>query len=396
MEGLPEYNDQNEPMAYRLTATLQGQKDAAEIFYQKCAKLFTEIGLTQCVKDPCLYYKLGDKFENNVYVLQYVDDFLITGPEGETMDSVKKMLRDKLHCNSIAEATEFLSIRITRDRKQKVIYIDQEAQIDKVLTKYQMTDCKPKDTPMELGCQLSKQQECTTEFNYQSCIPSLLYVVMGTRPDIAHAVGVLCRHVKNPGEPHAKAAKRVLRYLKGTKGLRLKIGGTRTGTHVELFADSDHASNDPDNRKSTTGLALYIGEDIIEWMSRLQEIIASSTTFAEYIALHTGLTGIIHWTEFLQLLNMHDGKPATVHEDNQQCIRWAETNMINQRNRAVEIKYHRIREYVNNGLMKMKYIETEKQIADILTKPLGREVFQRHRDMLNVVQPPQYLVDDIT
>lgn len=95
---------------------------------------------------------------------------------------------------------------------------------------------------------------------------------------------------------------------------------------------------------------------------------------------------MIHWTEFLQELGIHDGKPATVYEDNQQCIRWAETNMINIRNRAVEVKYHRIRDYVQRNWIKVFYRPTDHMVADIFTKPLSKPVFEKHRTALRMVE----------
>ena len=154
---------------------------------------------------------------------------------------------------------------------------------------------------------------------------------------------------------------------------------------MTMFVDADYANSDVDTRKSTTGYAYYIGSDLIEWMSRLQDIIASSSTYAEYIALHTGLNAIIHWTEFVDLVKLCNQRPVTVMEDNQQCIRWAETDMINVRNRAVEVKYHRLRHYYKTGWFKIVYTPTANMVADILTKPLGKVLIDKFRPQLNVV-----------
>ena len=119
----------------------------------------------------------------------------------------------------------------------------------------------------------------------------MLYLSTRTRPDISFAVGVLCRHLKNHGNEHIAAAKHLLRYLKGTKHYKFKLGRKYNNDedmhHNSLFVDADYANSDPEFRKSTTGFGYYIGTDLIEWISRLQDIIASSSTYAEYIAMHT-------------------------------------------------------------------------------------------------------------
>ena len=132
----------------------------------------------------------------------------------------------------------------------------------------------------------------------------------------------------------------------------------------------------------------------MEWCSKLQDLIASSTTFAEYIAVHMGLSAIIHWTEFCRLKKVHNNKPTTIFEDNQQCIRWSVTDMINSKNRAVEIKYHRIRHYVKEKWIRMIYTPTEDMVADILTKPLGWMRFSKLRDRLMICDTDESQVDD--
>ena len=377
-------------VVYRLNSTLQGQKDAAELFYSKCSRRLTDAGFTKCLRDPCLYYRTGHLPQDNLYILQYVDDFLISGPEGSHMDKLKSVLINDLHCKTVDDGEQYLGMRITRDRPRCTIYLDQEEYIKNLLLKYGMDNCKPISTPMEPGLHLPKVSETQDRkaFDFTSCIPTVLYISTRTRPDISFAIGILCRHLKNYGPEHIAAAKHLLRYLQGTKHFRFKLGKVYSESedkyHMTVFVDADHANSDIETRKSTTGYAVYIGTDLLEWMSRLQDIIASSSTYAEYIALHTSLSAIIHWTELAQLLRVHNSRPVSVMEDNLQCIRWAETDMINVRNRTVEVKYHRLRHYYKAKWFKIIYTPTENMIADMFTKPLTKILFEDFRNQINV------------
>jgi hypothetical protein len=387
--GIPQYDADGNKVVYRLNSTLQGQKDAAELFYSKCGKALLAIGLQRSVKDPCLYYYLGNSPNENIYVVQYVDDFLLSGPPGHKMEGIKTLLTTKLHCKTIDTAVNYLGLHFIRNHKARTITIDQQRYIDDLLVKFGMDDAKPQKTPAEEKLLLFHQDETTTDFEYKSCVPSILFVVSRTRPDIAFVTGVLCRFLKHPGPTHVAAVKRVMRYLVGTKHYKFKLGGiyneNENPHHITMYVDADYASSDTMRRRSVTGFTIFLGRDLMEWLSKMQSIPASSTTYAEYIALHTGLSGVIHWTELCRELGLSNGTPATVFEDNKQCIRWADTNMINVRNRAVEVCYHRIRHYINERWMKMVYKPTIDMIADLLTKPLGRIAFERLRTHFNLV-----------
>lgn len=190
-----------------------------------------------------------------------------------------------------------MGLRITRDCEKKIVYLDQEHYINDILSKYDMLSSKPQKTPMTEGLVFPTEGTTSTDFNHQSCIPSIMYVVARTRPDIAYTMSILCQHIKHATKEHETAAKRVLRYLNGTKSYRLRLGGLYATNEdlyqLSMFVDASYGTNSA-SRKSTTGFIIYLGKDPLERSSRLQDIVASSSTFAKYIALHIGLTGIIH------------------------------------------------------------------------------------------------------
>jgi len=150
-----------------------------------------------------------------------------------------------------------------------------------------MEDCKPNATPLEVGYQsLCTVDDCprSNQKQYQSLIGSLLYLAMTTRPDIVHSVAKLAQRCSDPHKEHEVAAKRVLRYLKGTSGLQLHYA--QSGMPVHCYVDADWAGDSID-RKSFSGWAFFMAGAAFSWESKKQSIIAFSSTEAEYVALST-------------------------------------------------------------------------------------------------------------
>ena len=186
-------------------------------------------------------------------------------------------------------AKKILGMRITRDRKNRTLNLSQSEYIKKVLKRFNMQDAKPVNTPLASHFRLTKemcpkaQEEVDKMSNilYSSVVGSLMYAMVCTRPDIAHAVGVFSRYMSNPGMEHWSAVKWILRYLRGTTTNALCfIGSSST---LSGFVDSDLAG-DVDTRRSTTGYVFTVGGTAVSWISRLQKVNALSTTEAEYVA----------------------------------------------------------------------------------------------------------------
>ena len=147
---------------------------------------------------------------------------------------MKAALMHRYRMKDLGEAEWILGMKVERQREQRTILLSQQSYIEKLLEEYGMSDCKPADTPEQVGVTLSKADGAQTQQErdemrlkpYLALVGALLYLMCSTRPDIAHAVGMLSRFMQNPGEKHWMAAKRVLRYLKGTKHQGLTLGGT--------------------------------------------------------------------------------------------------------------------------------------------------------------------------
>lgn len=188
-----------------------------------------------------------------------------------------------------------------------------------------------------------------------------------SRPDISFSVNYLSRFNNNPGKRHWLAAKRILRYLKGTIDDRLTF--SKSDHLLRGYSDSDFA-NDLDERKSVSGYVFKLFGGVISWRSRKQTTISLSTTEAEYVALNSCCQEAI-WLKGLyqELIPKCDEVPV-LFCDNQSALCIAKNHMYSNRTKHIDIKHHFIRELFEKGFVDMKYIRSEDMLADMFTKPL--------------------------
>src|SRR5271167_4009163 len=195
----------------------------------------------------------------------------------------------------LSAANYILGMIIKRDRAKRKLWLNQRKYVETILQRFNMQDSKPVKVPISIGVRLSAEQcpktqeeeEDMSRVPYASAVGSLMYAMVCTRPDIAHAVGVLSRFMSKPGKEHWDAVKRVFRYLRGTSDYSLcyhcKSSGAPHSVCIHGFVDSDWAG-DIDKRRSTSGYVFTMFGGAISWMSKRQPVVALSTTEAEYMA----------------------------------------------------------------------------------------------------------------
>jgi len=217
---------------------------------------------------------------------------------------------------------------------------------------------------------------------YKEMIGSLMYLT-NTKPNICFAVNTLSQYMVEPRRVHWIAAKHILRYLKGTVDYGLRYT-TDHEINLQGYTDADWAGSVTD-RKSTSRCCFNLGSTVISWLNRKQSSVALSTAEAEYMAaclasgeavwLHKMISGL-----FDQVVDV-----TCIWCDNQSRIKMTENPVFHDRTKHIEIKYHYIRDMVEKGAIKLQYIATDEQTADVFTKPLSRVKLEHFRDKLGVV-----------
>ena len=213
----------------------------------------------------------------------------------------------------LGEESSYLRIEI--HRKLEGIFINQTGYINKLLKKFNTIDCNPTCLPIDPKTYLQKNTGTrrVDPVAYRSLVGSLLYLAH-TRPDITYAVSCISHYMQEPEETHLQAAKKVLRYLKGTASHGLLFSKT-SSERLYSYSDSDWGM-DLDTRCSTSGILHRIGTTSIAWSSKLQPTILLSSTEAEYKALTEASKDIIHYRRLLQELGYLDKNPTILLSDN--------------------------------------------------------------------------------
>ena len=226
------------------------------------------------------------------------------------------------------------------------------------------------------------EEERANQLQYQKRIESLMFLMTGTRIDLAFVIGKLSQFCCDPTVRHMNAVNRVLKNIRGTTSLGLRYQGTGT---PKGFADSAYG-DDQEDRKSTYGFALLCGQAACVWYSRKQRGVATSTTEAEYVALAEGGKTIVWTTRWLQGVRfraLNEG-PMTLLGDNKGAIGLTRNPEHHQRTKHIDVQYHYIRQLVEDEAVTIDYIPTAQMAADILTKPLNKKLFEQCRELLGM------------
>jgi hypothetical protein len=311
---LPEGRREPEKVA-KLHKCLYGLKQSPREWYSRLADYLRTQGYIPSHFDPCVFV-LTTGIQ---YIAVYVDDITIYGPANSTMDSIKRALKSEFQVTDLGDVHWLLGIQIEIDNL--AISLSQTAYIDTVLSRFQMEQCHPVNLPIDPNAKLSKYEGTNDPSRtklYQQIVGSLMYCVTGTRPDLAFVVTFLSRFSNNPSSQHLQAVKRVLRYLKGTRTLKLRYPKFQPLSLVG-YTDADYA-NCVDTRRSISGYIFKFGNSTIAWRSQKQKSVATSTTEAEYMALSLCRKQLVWLQGALKELKMSSDIPTAIMCDNQSTI----------------------------------------------------------------------------
>ncbi|GKB86567.1 retrovirus-related pol polyprotein from transposon TNT 1-94 [Tanacetum coccineum] len=254
------------------------------------------------------------------------------------------------------------------------IFINQAKYALETLKKYGMDLSDPVDTPMVDRLKLDEDLMGipVDQTRFRGMVGSLMYLT-ASRPDLVFAVCMCARYQAKPTKKHLEAIKRIFRYLKGTINMGLWYPKDNAMS-LTAYADADHAGCQ-DSRRSTSGSAQFLGDRLVSWSSKKQKSTAISTIKAEYIAMSGCCAQILWMRSQLKDYGFLFNK-IPLYCDNKSAIALSCNNVQHSRSKHIDIRHHFIREQVENGVVELYFVETNYQLADILTKALPRERFE--------------------
>jgi hypothetical protein len=367
-----------EKLVWRLTRALYGLKQAALAWWKELDASMKQMGFTRLRSDAGIF--VNKKY--GIIVIVYVDDCIFLGKDLKRVLQAKEAFMIKWECRDIGEAKEFLRMRIRREGRKLIL--DQHVYLDKIVTRFNLQKSNSVYTPLPYGYEPEENKETATatqRLEYQSVIGSLLYIMLGTRPDVSFAVIKMAQFSANPSLKHLNVAKHIIQYLNTTRERCLVYDGA-SNKGLIAFTDSDWAS-DKIKRRSQTGFFFMIAGAIFSWQSRAQKTVALSSTEAEYMALSDCSRQAV-WIKSLLLELGINVEPIHINGDNQGSIFIGSNPVQEKRSKHIDIRYHYIRQCIEDKKVSLYFVEGAVNPADMFTKNLGRVKFQQFRDQLGL------------
>jgi len=372
----------NNDKVYKLRKALYGLKGSPRIWYDCFNEYVKCLGFERCNYDYCLYSKVDN--EGLIFILLFVDDLLICSKSTEKIAKVKAKLKKRFKMKDMGKVKSYIGIEIKVKRLDKtVLTLTQEEYITSLANRYKIIKSKLYDTPMETKLKLEPAKEINPDIMYRNLIGALLYIALGTRPDVAFSVNYLSRYQNCYDETHFKYALRVLKYLYLTRSFKLTYYKNDTAEILDSFVDADWAGDAVD-RKSTSGYVIRLFGNVVFWKSKKQSSITKSSTSAEYVALSEVVTEINAIREMIKSFNLECKKPTKVYEDNKGAVIIARNGNFTKNSKHIEVQYHYVHENYLNRTIDVVKIKTDDNMADIFTKALDKRTFEKFRDMLKL------------
>ena len=361
----------------RLRKALYGLKQAGRVWNKTLHATLRDLGFIRLKSDASLYLYRRDA--TRIIMPVFIDDITIASTSAAETDRIVQQLSSYYKLRDLGPTSFLLGIQITRDRPNRRISISQRQYILDMLEKYGFASCSSVQTPMDPGKRLStadcpstrEERAAVQNLPYISAVGSLMYLATCTRPDIAYAVSVLARFNANPGQAHWQAVKHLFRYLKGSLDLQLTYGPAATKELFVTYSDADYAG-DSDTLRSTGAYVVMMGTGAVDWTSKLQTVVAQSTTEAEYMAANQAGRDIAWMRNLLTEFGYNlSHSPSTLYMDNNSAIAVAKNPEHFGRLKHMQLRLYWLRDVIEDGQISPEYVQTDLMVADILTKALS-------------------------
>ncbi|XP_016178828.1 uncharacterized protein LOC107621313 [Arachis ipaensis] len=287
------------------------------------------------------FFALGEG-EATTYLIVYVDDIIIAAPKHEMVDNVKHKLQSIFKLKILGDLKFFLGLELSLSKDG--ITLSQRKYTLSLLEETGFLGCKPANTPMDanMKLRLDEGDHIPDASSYRRLIGRLKYLTI-SRPDITFAVVKLAQYMENPRTPHLEAVHHVLRYLKAapTQGL---LFSSKSKFHLSMYTDADWGSC-LDTRRSTTGYCTFLGDSLVSWKSKKQDVVSRSSTETEYRALANVACEVLSIISLLKFMHV-EVNSAMIFCDNVSAIQTATNPTLHERSKHIEIDCHFVREKV--------------------------------------------------
>jgi thymidine kinase len=384
----------------KLNKALYGLRQAPRLWSRHFTASLRKLGFVQSEADPGLYYAQGKM--GVVYCCIYVDDGILIGHKDDTEFFRSQILttfvgrNEPLEKNGHIEKLTYVGLEITRDRKKRKIWLTQNDLVKKLEERFKsyLTTDNPeyKDTGKRTPITRNLSDGPEIKFPIRKAVGSLMYLAQGSRPDLCYAIKEMSRYLEKPTKEAAKTAIRCIKYVIDTRNYGVVLGntdGTLNEDHnpvMNAYSDADFAS-EPGKRRSTTGNVIRLDNSTIWWKCVLQKLTATSTCEAEYYSAFNCAKQIMHMRVLHEEFRKYSSgnfekndddtvggiansiEPTKLLVDNTSTITVLKSDLPTTRSKHFEVKLSYVADKVERNLIKLEWVNTLENIADMLTKP---------------------------
>lgn len=368
---------EGQPAYLRLLKSLYGLKQAPRAWLDEVKQFFLEVlHLKQSEADPNLF--IGPE----IWILLFVDDMLIIGPK-PAVDTMKAKILGRWDGQDLSPAELFVGFQIERDRTNRTLLIHQEMYTNKLLERMGMANSNPTLLPFPAGTVLrdgnpSEALDDDEVVLYMQIVGSVIYLSNCTRPDISYQVGQLARFMSKPCTTHLQLAKRLLRYLNGTRRMGILYQGS-SNEGYDIYADATWATEN--DRISFQGWVVILMLGAVAWAAQRQHSTALSSMDSEIMAANEAAKEAA-WIEKLwkEVVETPLALPPILHCDNLSAIDFTQDAKFTNKSKHIEVRFFYIRnDMVARGRLRVEHIPGTEQVADILTKQVAVPAYKKHK-----------------
>jgi Reverse transcriptase (RNA-dependent DNA polymerase) len=370
-----------------LKKSMYGLVQAARQWWKKFIYMLSqEFKFTRSHADACILFRTDQ--EGTIILCIYVDDALMIGDD-EAITKTVKQLREKLSLKEVGELQEYVGCTILKSRKQNRLIMCQPDLLSKLEKTFKsavedMRVFKTPTIPGEIIIKTTDKDEIvdkSTHRMFRSGVGMLLYLIKYSRPDIGNAVREIAKVMDGPTELQVKSLYRLIKYVLDTKNQGLLMSPLEPEENstwiMSAYCDSDYAG-DKDGRKSVSGFVIYIQGCLISWKSRKQKSVTLSSSEAEYVAISEVCAEIMFLKQVVEFMEIKVKLPIIVKVDNVGAIYLANNAVSGPRMKHVDIRYHFVRDLIEEGIIEVAFVKSEENDSDVFTKNLGEELFKKH------------------
>ncbi|CAI5503526.1 unnamed protein product [Closterium sp. Naga37s-1] len=372
---------------WSLRRPVYGLRQAPREWHDTLRTTLAALGFAPSTADPSLFLRTDTSLPP-FYILVYVDDLVFATADTAGLAHVKSELQKRHTCTDLGELRSYLGLQITRDRAQRTITLTQSHMVQQVLQRFDFTYSSPQATPLSTRHSLSalpSDESVEPSGSYPELVGCLIYLMTCTRPDLAYPLSILVRYVA-PGRhrpEHMAAAKRVLRYLCSTSGMGLVLGGRRS---VVLTGHADASwADDQATQRSSQGYTFSLGSGSVSWRSTRSSSVLGSSCEAEIYAGAMAAQELRWLTYLLTDLGEPPRSPPVLYVDNKAMLALCREHRLEHRTKHIALRYFLARELQQRGQLRLAYVASQANTADIFTKALQPCDHQRFCTMLGLV-----------